>query len=1111
MSDTIETDVDLDPSGAGDDEDGTPSASQARQQLYEVMRSERSFEQKAQSALELGRRYLGVDNAHLTRIDQETDYWEAIVSTDSADGDFPPGLELDLGTTYCRRTVEADDQIALHDAPNQGWADDPAFEAHGLHCYHGTTLVLDGEPYGTLCFVSKDPRAGPYDEGETMFTELIARMLERELENERHESLLTRQTNLAVVLNRVLRHNLRNKMSVIRGYTQLMADKLDNETIGEISLRNIDRLIDLGKKAGELDRIIASTEESVQTDVRALVRELADEIQRENPRASISVRSDAQITADLLPSFERAITELIRNAVKHSGAAPAVTITVTRVPNAVEITVSDDGPGLAQHEIDVFEAGSETPLTHGSGLGLWLVYWIVTNHDGSIDATAGDDGTTVTVTVPGQQVSATEDQVASLSRARDRYKSAFEEAGDGMTITDQEGHILDVNARAARTYGLDKQQLLGRSIGEFLPDNAGYDTIWENADGDTRHCEMSVRSADGGRRLVECTAKADFVPGQSLLISRDITERKERERVLDSRTRQLQAAMDNVDAAMWIREPDDGFVLTNRNFRERFDVDADAPVRGETAAELFSADIASQFRANHRRVYETGESVEIEETVQTADGPRAFLTRICPIFDDGSVSAACGIATDVTDQKDRERELAETTQRLESVVEISPDPIFVLDVDGRIEQWNDAAEDVFGHSRAEAVGKRLQSLEILRTGQHGSFEERFTRLLSGETIRDLSVTRRNADGDVVRLEISATPLRDDAGTVTGVVAAAQDVTERTNRIQKLERYEAAFKKAGDGITITDDEGRILEVNAEAAQIYGEERGELLDRSMQEFLPTEFDFEAEWGADQAAEMTRDEVDVLSADGGPQTIEYTAVPYFLPNRHLIVSRDVTERKSHERELEAQLERLNEFAGVVSHDLRNPLSVAQARLDLASEEFDSEHFEPIERAHRRMESLIDDVLTLARSRSTVADVEQLDLSETVSKCWANVATGTGTLAVEAARSIQADEGRLKQLFENLFRNSIEHGGEDVTVTVGELDGGFYVEDDGVGIEAAEREKVFDDGYSTRAEGTGFGLTIVKQAVEAHDWSIRVTDGPDGGVRFEVTGVEFAAEQTS
>lgn len=95
-----------------------------------------------------------------------------------------------------------------------------------MHCYHGTPLVIDGELYGTVCFVADNPRE-PFSDDETMFTELIALLLERELEREWHEAELTKQTNLAIVLNRVLRHNLRNNMSVIRGFTQLIADDLD--------------------------------------------------------------------------------------------------------------------------------------------------------------------------------------------------------------------------------------------------------------------------------------------------------------------------------------------------------------------------------------------------------------------------------------------------------------------------------------------------------------------------------------------------------------------------------------------------------------------------------------------------------------------------------------------------------------------------------------------------------------------------------------------------------------------------------------------------------------------------------------------------------------------
>lgn len=100
------------------------------------------------------------------------------------------------------------------------------------------------------------------------------------------------------------------------------------------------------------------------------------------------------------------------------------------------------------------------------------------------------------------------------------------------------------------------------------------------------------------------------------------------------------------------------------------------------------------------------------------------------------------------------------------------------------------------------------------------------------------------------------------------------------------------------------------------------------------------------------------------------------------------------------------------------------------------------------------------------------------------------------------------LKQIFEDLFRNAVEHGDADVTLTVGELADGFYIEDDGVGIPEDEREAVFEPGYSTSQEDSGFGLSIVGRVVDAHGWEIRLTDGADGGARFEITGVDFVDE---
>lgn len=108
----------------------------------------------------------------------------------------------------------------------------------------------------------------------------------------------------------------------------------------------------------------------------------------------------------------------------------------------------------------------------------------------------------------------------------------------------------------------------------------------------------------------------------------------------------------------------------------------------------------------------------------------------------------------------------------------------------------------------------------------------------------------------------------------------------------------------------------------------------------------------------------------------------------------------------------------------------------------------------------------------------------------------------------TVRADRSRFQQLLEKLLRNASEYGGEDVVITVGELEEGFYIEDDGPGIPQGTRDDVFEAGYSTSNEGTGLGLSIVKRIAEAHGWTVNVAEGSTGGARFEITGVEFTAE---
>lgn len=239
-------------------------------------------------------------------------------------------------------------------------------------------------------------------------------------------------------------------------------------------------------------------------------------------------------------------------------------------------------------------------------------------------------------------------------------------------------------------------------------------------------------------------------------------------------------------------------------------------------------------------------------------------------------------------------------------------------------------------------------------------------------------------------------------------------------------------------------------------------------------------------------------------------------------VVLLRDVTERERRRAELERresqlarQNERLEEFAGVVSHDLRNPLAAATAAVELARRS-DARQDEALERAsaaHERMDDLIEGLLSLATAGETVDSIEPVSLDATVRAVWSRLETGDGTLDVaEIDTAIRADEDRLQQLVANLFRNAVEHGGNDVTVRVRAertTDGvSLIIADDGPGIDPADRSRVFERGVSL-SDGTGLGLSIVRDVADAHGWSVAAVDGPLSGACFEITGIEPADEE--
>ncbi|WP_167879993.1 PAS domain-containing sensor histidine kinase [Halorhabdus rudnickae] len=225
---------------------------------------------------------------------------------------------------------------------------------------------------------------------------------------------------------------------------------------------------------------------------------------------------------------------------------------------------------------------------------------------------------------------------------------------------------------------------------------------------------------------------------------------------------------------------------------------------------------------------------------------------------------------------------------------------------------------------------------------------------------------------------------------------------------------------------------------------------------------------------------------------------------------ISSDVTEFVERERQLEEQVERLDQFASMVSHDLRNPLSVALSHLELMRAGNESASVETAIDALERIETITDELLDLAQGNGETGESERVSLAEASRHVWENVDTRSATLDVDPAATVDADPAKLRTLFENLFRNAVGHGGDHVTVTVGPLaEGGFFVADDGPGIDPDDHERVFEHGFSTGYSGTGVGLTIVDRIATAHGWDVSVTESDGGGARFEFHDRDLSADR--
>ena len=319
-----------------------------------------------------------------------------------------------------------------------------------------------------------------------------------------------------------------------------------------------------------------------------------------------------------------------------------------------------------------------------------------------------------------------------------------------------------------------------------------------------------------------------------------------------------------------------------------------------------------------------------------------------------------------------------------------------------------------------------------------------------------------------------------------------------------------FREMSDPVLIIDGDHAVVDYNAAAAELVDTLQTQTLISDLNDDAFADTIETALGESDTTVEFTTT-VDGHQAQTYDIEVTGATDQFDITQGYVVVLRDITDRKQRERQLEQQNQRLEEFADIVSHDLRNPLSTAEGWAEAADDALGGSEpnvetaqmaLDHVNASHERMAELIEVLLTMAQQGQTVADPEPISLADCAVDAWETADTGEMGLNVDGDRTVAADPARLRQAFENLFRNAADHSGAS-TVTLMEIPNGFAVEDDGYGINDADEESLFEFGYSTDEEGTGIGLAVVKRIINAHGWEVAVCEDDDGGACFRITGV--------
>jgi PAS domain S-box-containing protein len=504
--------------------------------------------------------------------------------------------------------------------------------------------------------------------------------------------------------------------------------------------------------------------------------------------------------------------------------------------------------------------------------------------------------------------------------------------------------------------------------------------------------------------------------------------------------------------------------------------------------------------------------------------------------EEGHPIKSAGTHLEITDQVLTEKRLIETNDLLNSALESSPFPIAIIDLEYIVMSWNPAAEELFGYSAEDIIGKHYPLVDPERQNE---FQRHVQQVADKRQTISYHTTRIKSSREKVLVEINASPFFNSEGKIRGIMFIFQDLTTKKEQEAYMRLLSSALNAAADGVIIADRLGEIQWVNPAVTTMTGYRSDELIGENTSILKSGEHDkefYEDMWGTILSGESWQNEVTNRRKDGSsyinlinitPVTDESGWITHFIA-----IASDVTERKQLQEELfqSQKLEAIGQLAAGIAHDFNNLLTIINGYSSILSAKAPegSKEKTQLQSVHEAGEKAAD--LTrqlLAFSRKQRMETEVFNINEIImnlSKMLQRLIGEDVSLETSLFPDIgmvKVDRGQIEQALINLSlnaRDAMPQGGtilistdEAVIPDTHSLDGfnlsaatycRIQVTDTGCGIEQDALTKIFQPFYTTKEEGkgTGLGLSTVYGIIEQSGGDIIVNSSPDVGTTFEI-----------